>query len=49
MITTALKSMHFTAAALPSAMLALMIASGTPTDASAGEAEAKTILKGMSD
>ena len=49
MNTTAHKSMHFTAVALSSAVLALMITSGTPTGASAGEVEAKTILKGMSD
>ena len=49
MITTAHNSMHFTATALSSAVLALIIASGTPTGASAGEVEAKTILKGMSD
>ena len=41
--------MQFTATTLSSAVLALIIASGTPMGASAGEAEAKTILKGMSD
>lgn len=49
MITTAHNTMHFTATALSSAVLALIIASGTPAGVSAGEAEAKTILKAMSD
>ncbi|ATU91200.1 DUF2092 domain-containing protein [Phyllobacterium zundukense] len=49
MITTAHNTMDFTATALSSAVLALIIASGTATGASAGEAEAKTILKAMSD
>ncbi|UXN66417.1 DUF2092 domain-containing protein (plasmid) [Phyllobacterium sp. A18/5-2] len=49
MVTTDLKSVHFISTALSSAVLALIIASGTPTGASAGEAEAKTILKAMSD
>src|SRR6267142_5978763 len=41
--------MQFTAATLSSAALALIIVSATPSGARAGEAEAKDLLKAMSD
>ena len=49
MKTVALKAMQFTAATLSSAALALIIVSATPSGARAGEAEAKDLLKAMSD
>jgi len=49
MTNIARKSMQLTATVLSSAALALLVASGTPSGASAGEAEAKTMLKAMSD
>jgi hypothetical protein len=49
MKTIVRKAVTFTAATLSSAALALTIASGTPSGARAGEAEAKDLLKAMSD
>ena len=49
MKTVTLKAMQFTAATLSSAALALIIVSATPSGARAGEAEAKDLLKAMSD
>lgn len=49
MTNTAREAKQFTVTALASAALALIVVSGTPWSASAGEAEAKELLKAMSD
>ena len=49
MTTIARKSMQFTATLLSSAAVALIMVSGASSGASAAEAEAKTMLKAMSD
>ncbi|MEK1851218.1 MAG: DUF2092 domain-containing protein [Phyllobacterium sp.] len=48
-MTIARKAVKFAATALSSAALALIIVSVTPSGAAAGEAEAKDLLKAMSD
>ena len=49
MTTKAWRSMQSTVTVLASAALTMILAAGTFPGASAGEAEAKTILKSMSD
>src|SRR5262245_16332408 len=43
------KATEFSAAAFCAAALAVLVGSGTPFEARAGEAEAKSLLKAMSD